>query len=541
MMNFLEKFNRKLYSIPDKPYKLGFLILIGISMLQFLLFRYAPSLDGPQHLHNAYVLKDLLFGKGMVREFYNLNSIPVGYWTTPVLLSFFTTFSPPWLAETLFLVCYVIGISLAFRYFIKSLQLEYNPIAQYLIFPFIPSFFLLAGYYAFSFGIAVFLLVYGYWNRRSANFSWSTSWRFSLLLLLLYFTHGLVFVFFLATFILHYLFHSTIDVLEAKSRKETWQQIGQKTLRTVVAFLPVLIVLFIYSRAVISIQSTVDTQRVYARELLEQLFRIRPIIGFHHEMESVATKPLFLVLVLIGVSIIVQYLVKLQLQKITFRQILLDRSNIYLFTALIFLVVYMANPDQWIAGSMTVRVGFFFFLFLIMWIPFKRIPLPINILMGLVILFAVAYNQALMPYFYKPQVQLIKEIQEVDPYVEEGASMITLRESDNWLHLHYGLYAGLDLHLINLNNPQCYGPFPLVWDPENSSAMYTGEDQVNVPGLGRVDPATHPSRQVDYILVFYHDRFLKKEGNETWRTMLEEEYEMLHLTSGKAAAIYQRK
>ena len=119
MTEILDKINRKLYGISDKTYKIGFLILIGVSMIQFLLFRYAPSLDGPQHLHNAYVLKDLIFGKGLVRDFYNINQIPVGYWTSHILLSLLTVFFPPWLAETLFLLIYVAGVSLAYRYLLQ--------------------------------------------------------------------------------------------------------------------------------------------------------------------------------------------------------------------------------------------------------------------------------------------------------------------------------------------------------------------------------------------------------------------------------------
>lgn len=541
MTEILDKINRKLYGISDKTYKIGFLILIGVSMIQFLLFRYAPSLDGPQHLHNAYVLKDLIFGKGLVRDFYNINQIPVGYWTSHILLSLLTVFFPPWLAETLFLLIYVAGVSLAYRYFVTSLNMEYNPIAQYLIFPFIPSFFLLAGFYAFSFGVLVLLLVYGYWNRVSHSFGWSSAIKFSLLLLLLYFTHGLVFVFFLASFLIFYLHDSLIDLLKEENRKDAWRKILVKSLRTIIAFIPVLIVLWIYSRSVLSIQSAVDTKPVYAKELIEQLFRIRPLIGFHHEMESVATKPLFIILLLVGVTVILQYLIRLQTKKITLRDIILDKSSIYLILAMLFLVLYMSNPDQFIGGSMTVRTGFFFFLFLIMWIPFKRIPLPINILMGLVILFAVIYNQALMPYFYKPEIKLIKEIQELDKYLEEGATVITFRETDYWLHLHYGLYAGLNKHLVNLNNPQCYGPFPQVWDKENASVMFAGKHQINVSGLDNIDPGKHSSRQVDYILVFYHDRFMEKEENSEWKAILEQDYNLIHLTSGGAAAAYHRK
>ena len=71
--------------------------------------------------------------------------------------------------------------------------------------------------------------------------------------------------------------------------------------------------------------------------------------------------------------------------------------------------------------------------------------------------------------------------------------------------------------------------------------MFAGKMQINVYGLGRVDPATHESRQVDYITVFYHDHFMNNEANVDWKAVLENDYELLHLTSGGTAAAYRRK
>jgi len=535
-----KKISEKLYTMPKVYFEIGFWVLIILTMMQFVVFKYAPSLDGPQHLHNAFVLKDLLLNKGMVRDFYNINPIPVAYWTSHILLTAFTVIFPPWLAEKLFLLVFIAGVSLAYRYFVRSMDMEYNPIAQYLIFPFAASFFLLAGFYAFSYGVLVMLIAFGYWNRISSDFTWGKAGKFSLLLLLLYFTHGLVFVFFAASFLLHFLYEGIIDLSKGRNNQDVRKALAVKTMRTISAFVPVLILLLIYFSSVLSAQPNSGGDPADARELLQQLFRIRPIIGFHHRMESAFTKPLFFALLLVCIVIVIQYLIKLQQNKITLASILKNKSNIYFLLSFLFLIVYLINPDRFTSGTMTVRVGYLLFLFLIMWLPFNRIPLPVNILMGLAILYALIYSLSIRSTFYDPPLTLIREIQEVDPYLDEGATMITFRESENWLHLHFGLYAGLNKHMVNLNNPQCYGPFPLVWDTENSFAMFAGEKQIDVTGLGRLDPDKHPSRQVDYILVFYHQRFLDNEANAEWNAILAKEYELLYLTSGEAAALYKR-
>lgn len=537
----LKSTNLDLMSRGEKYYNLGFWILIGVTLFQFLHYKYTLSLDGPQHLHNAYVLKDLLLNKGEVRDFYNINPLPVGYWTTHILLTLLTFIFPPWLAEKLLLVIYVLGMALAFRYFLRSVSKKLNPVGLYLIFPLIPSFFILLGYYAFSFGVIMLLVTLGYWNRISRNPGWRDLLKFSLLLLLFYFTHGLVFTFFLAVFLLQYVYETLISLFEEGNFKEGLIEQGGKTVKTVLAFIPSLIFLFIYSRSVLSTQAGIDTITSDFKELLDQLFRISPIIGFHREMEAVYTKPLSLGLMLVVLTIFVRQVLRLWSGRSTIKMIVTDKTNIYLLISLVFLLIFFLNPDRFIAGSMTKRIGFFFFLFLIMWIPFQRIPAMVNLIMGLVVLFAVIYNQTLMPQFYEPQDRLITELQELDPSIKDGSSIYTLKELDNWLNDHFGLYVGLEKHTINLNNPQCYGPFPLIWDREHSSAFFAGKQQVNVAGLGRLDPEKYPSRQVDYLLVFYHDRFLNKEGNEAWQAILEDDYHLVQVSSGGAAGLYEKK
>jgi len=540
MGQLFERWRKISDSVPGKYYNYGFWMLIGISMFQFLRFEYIPSLDGPQHLHNAYVLKDLIFDRGDVRDFYNINPLPVGYWTAHTLLTLFTFIFPPWLAEKLLILTYVAGMALAFRYFLRSINKNVNPVGLYLIFPFIPSLFILHGYYSFSFGFIMLFVTLGYWNRIGRNPDTIAWVKFSLLLLLFYFTHGLVFTFFLGAFLIQYLYESVIDWMERKINGEDLPKFGIRALKMMFAFVPVLIVLFIYSRSVFSMGSGFDPNPVGLKEQLLQLFRITPIIGFHHEMESVYTKPLFLCLMGVVFFILASGLVRIWSGKVSPRTIILDKSNVYLLISLLFLFVYLLDPDRFFSGSMNMRVGFLFFLFLIMWIPFKRVPALVNLVMGMVILFAVIYHQALMPYFYKPQVKLILELQELDPFIDDGASVLVLRESDNWLHGHFGLYLGLNKHTINLNNPQCYGPFPLIWDRENSSAFFAGDMQVKVTGLGRLDPELYPSRQVDYIVVFFHDKYMEKKENEVWKDILENEYQLLKLTSNKSAGLYSK-
>lgn len=527
-------------NIPGIYFLILFILLIAGSMLQFLFFRHVISLDGPQHLHNAYVLKDLLLNKGAVRDFYNINPLPVGYWTTHLTLTLLTFVFPPWLAEKILLLLYVLGMAMAFRHFLGSLDKELNPIGIYLIFPLIPSMFLLHGYYAFSFGIIMLLLTLGYWNRIGPNPGKKALLKFSLLLLLFYFTHALVFIFFLFAFLIQMIFESVLPLIEGKDLKQDFKKSGGRALKVLLAFIPALVFLYIYSRSVFSGGSDSELSPLVMKDQLLDLFRITPLIGFLHKEEWVYTKPFSIALGLTLMSIFIRQLLRLLSSKTTFRAILLERSNIYLAISLVFLLLFFLNPDRFLGARMSMRIGYLFFLFLIMWIPFQRIPKMVSLVLAGVVIFVVVYTQILMHKIYEPQAAIAVELQELDPYINENATIFTFQESSNWLNDHFALYVGLQKHTINLKNPQCFGPFPIIWDWENATAFFAGEKQVNVSGLGRVNPEKFPSRQVDYIIVFFFDPFMENEEYKEWIQSLEKNYELLKMTSTRAAGLYGR-
>ncbi len=541
MISSLRTLNDKLYDLPSRYFDVGYWLLLVITLYSFVWFRYVPSLDGPQHLHNAYVLKDLIMGRGLVPEFYQINPLPVGYWTSMLFLSLLTVPFPPWLAEKLMLVTLVAGMALSYRYFLRGMGSRVNPLAQYLIFPLIPSFFLLAGYYAFSFGVVFFFLAYGYWFRIGPHPGNRNLVRFALLLLIFYFTHGLVFTFFMATFALHFLVESVRLGQEGNGEDGFSGNLWMRAVRTAAAFVPSLIPLLIYSLSVTAIQSGADGNAASAHELMKMLIRIRPIIGFHHEMESVATRPLFFALLLTGLTLVIDLAIRAEKKKVTFKSVVADRSLPFLLLSILFLILYFVNPDNFMSGTLTQRVGFFFFVFLAMWLPFQRIPLPISLILAGVIIFAVIYKQTLMPGFYKPQVFMINQLQELDPHLEKGSTIYTLRESDNWLHLHFGLYVGLEKDLVNLNNPQCYGPFPLIWNEDRVPVVMAGEMQVGLPGLGKPERPGRREIPLEQVVIFYHDRFLQSESNSAWIKILEDNYQLVHTSSYNDAALYKIK
>ena len=160
------RFTGVLYEKFMKNERWIFLLFFIITLLQLWLTRYIPSLDGPQHLYNANVMVELLKGNELMRLFFDINEVVVGYWTGHFFLAFFKLFFPAWLAEKLFLTACVVALVFSFRYLVRVINPMKGNFVAFLIFPFVYHSYFLLGYYSFSIAAIFFFLAFGYWIRN---------------------------------------------------------------------------------------------------------------------------------------------------------------------------------------------------------------------------------------------------------------------------------------------------------------------------------------------------------------------------------------
>ncbi len=143
----ITRFTGVLYEKSMKYERWIFLLFLLVSLLQLWMTRFIPSLDGPQHLYNANVMVELLKENELMRSFFDINEVIVGYWSGHFFLSFFKIFLPAWLAEKFFLTVYVVAMVFSFRYLIQSINPSKGNFVSFLIFPFVYHSYLLMGYY----------------------------------------------------------------------------------------------------------------------------------------------------------------------------------------------------------------------------------------------------------------------------------------------------------------------------------------------------------------------------------------------------------
>ena len=150
---------------------------------------YFPSQDGPTHLESASIIRAYDDSERTVlRDYYVLNRRFTPNWAGHLVLAGLMAFMTPLLAEKVFLSGYVILLPLAVRYAVSAIQ-ESSAFLVFLAFPFVYNYALHMGFYSFSYSLAGFFLVSGYWIKHRQRFGARETITLAILSLLLFFGH----------------------------------------------------------------------------------------------------------------------------------------------------------------------------------------------------------------------------------------------------------------------------------------------------------------------------------------------------------------
>ena len=144
-----------------------------------------PSQDGPAHVYQAKLLRELLFnGDSIDRRYFVLSNYPEPNVACHVMLASLMTLATPEWAEKLLVFAYLVLFPLAVRYATGKAAGAW---VMVWLLPLAPGFTLHMGFYNFCLGVLLLLFIIGYWQRRLAQ----PTGRLGLawLLLLLYFCH----------------------------------------------------------------------------------------------------------------------------------------------------------------------------------------------------------------------------------------------------------------------------------------------------------------------------------------------------------------
>jgi hypothetical protein len=174
---------------PSRAEPVAFTLLVLLQLIPIWSVEHFPSDDGPAHVYNAIVMREFdQPDRAKLREYYARNPRLNPNWFSHVVLAGLTRFIPPPLAEKLLVSGYVLLLPFAVRYALGAI----NPANRWLAvlsLPFVYNFLFQKGFYNFSYSLAVYFLLIGYWLRHHERPTLRHGAMLGLLSLVLYFCH----------------------------------------------------------------------------------------------------------------------------------------------------------------------------------------------------------------------------------------------------------------------------------------------------------------------------------------------------------------
>jgi hypothetical protein len=516
-----------------------FISIVLLNSAYLFFYRWIPSLDGPQHLYTANVLVELLRGNQVIRNFYEINDVIVGYWTAHGILAFFTWIFPAWVAEKLFIFILLTGVPLAFRFMVRTI----NPRVNYIILLIIPisqhSFFFM-GYYAFSLAWFFFFLTIAFYFKSHPKWNIKNSLLFGVLLLLTFFTHMLIYGFTIFIIGLHIMFKA----LSGEEGRSFLQNVRTQLTGAGVIFLaalPSLVLAARYYVHVLSLTSNHANAGGDIKNLTGNLFWLSCLVGFNHVTEGFYNRILLfllLLLVLFLIFVLIRGLVKGQGQ---LNAAITNAGYFWLIVTLIMLLFYFLLPDTHGTGSLSKRILLFLLFVLIAFLAVNIYPRYLQAMVGIfVIWYGIGMFQVRSDYFRKLD-QNIGNLEQISSVMEENSVFIAVNAYPEWNNHHFPLYAGAEKPMVSLQNPQCEGQFPVVWNLDHMPPLFAGVYPTNRMEINWRSGGIEKNRIqfIDYIVIQGFIAFRDFPEYRGLKVKIEKYYKLSLVSHNKYWALYE--
>lgn len=455
-----------------------------LQLLPILLPAWFYTYDGPAHLHNSYLLSQLLFDQSaFLSSWYEFNPNPEPNWTYYFLtVPLMQLFSVAW-ADKITLSIYVLLFAYGYRRTV--LQLE-QPLAGWLAWPvffFIYHFNFMLGQYNFAFSMAAFWWMLSYWLQLLGKETTGRWLGFGGWMYLAYFSH-------LVGFAAGGLAAGVLLLFPSLPKHRfKWTTL----LKLLGLSLPLL-----SATAWFFIQKQAGAAHVWVdpAELWQRLLSLQVLKVFNPNSETMAFIALWL---LLGAGFV--------LYAFSFRAKRPAYHSLWLLGGCL-LLLYFVLPDQTAgAGYISTRFALLCTMVLVL---AASLQWQASLWWSISITMLIAGQAYLGLYYGRNEVELGKdmaEFQEAKPHLLRQAVVQQLNYSPGWLHEHFteGIFAPEVVHLNNYEASNSY--FPLRW----KRMVYDRYQSLSMP-LGQwppcIDSATlaqsNSLPQPDQLLRWYY-------------------------------------
>lgn len=423
-----------------------FYLLLALNILLLCSTRFFPTTDGPSHVYNAAIIKELVCGNELFGQYYEFNHFFTPNWGTHFLLSILHLFFSSWMVEKIYFIFYIVGMALSFRFLIMQI----NPSAKSLsvfIFPAIYTYLSFMGFFNFSFSFILLFFILGLWIKLYPTLKYRHYVLFSFLLLYTYYTN-LVTLFFLGTSMgLYSLYYAWIN-RQIKGINFLLKDLAKRWGLLFISSLPALTCFFLFYRYV---QFETVPGEIEHLKLFRWLNIGRPLISYNFESEVYTASIVNLLIMILAVS-----LVKTDKNRALIRPA--DIMAIPLFIAVFLL--FTTHPDA-NSGMMDIRYCTIVLMISLIWIIGRAQNVRLNTLFVFVVIFLhiklLFYNHETI----KIQNDKAMSVYQSTGHMEENCLVLPVSLDLEWVDGHIDNYAGYKKSVVVLTNYEA----DLKWFP----------------------------------------------------------------------------
>ncbi len=486
-----------------------FAVLLLAAPLPIWVVAHVPTQDGASHVETVTALLRWWHSPLLQREYLpNLGLQP--NWLTQVLFAGLLQLAPAAVAEKLLLTGYVVLFAVGFRLALPST--ERGRWASLGAFPFIYSFAFHMGFWNFTYGLALFLVVVGCWRRWSRRWTAGRVLALAALLVLAYFTHSVATSSVLAAVTALLGWDVVVLMTGARGRDRRRRALRawlRRAVPTYLAAAPAALLLaafFARQRASFPVRPSLFD---YAKHLAT----LYALVSFDLR-ELVLTVP---VAVALGSVVVVTLWRR--------RGRFIRASDAWLAWALLAVAIYFASPDAAIDGAqISDRLALFPWIALALWLGSGAVPVRDVRRVALVLALAFVAGTAWRVVRYRQLDAYLAEYETVAPHVPEGSVILPLTFApagprrggtlDGRKLLSYRIevarhLAGLvatERHGVNLGNSQANTRHaPLRWRPERNPFLLLDTEHIGLeaePPCVELWPYTALAGPIDAVIVW---------------------------------------
>jgi len=476
-----------------------FLIFTALAILNlapFVAMPIFPSTDGPSHLANAFIIKELVFGGNpFLSGFYQINPEPVPNWTGHAVLAILMTFLPALAAEKVLLTVLLLGLPFAFRGLMKAIN-SGTPWLSYLIFPFTHSIFLIYGFYNFSLGVILLFTTLMFWikSNRMSN-KWLRYLLLSLLMILTYFSHLVTFGLLMMSLFIMLVANALAGMIQRGDNLQLLKKLIIDIFLLVLSgLIPILLgISFFMARSENGL-----TSGMAISDLLIMLGHLTPLTSIDAIAEHRIIR--YLAWLIGGLSLTAVVLILFKPAGTLKKPYVL-----WLFLNIILLMVmFFLMPSSLGTASYTSeRIAYVAMLTLILLL--SALPLPqIIIIPAAVASLLIGYKHDYILFEKLGYLQsLARSCVKAGSKIPENTYVFPVNMLEGNMTGHFTDFCAIDKPVALVYNYECNEQyFPVIWNKEARPNFYLGDTlKIKTHYLKGEIPGTKTLRKIDYVLL----------------------------------------